>query len=1331
MKTLVCLLCLFRIALFCRASVPPIRSGNFPFAGELPSNEITDIYQDSTGFIWLGTSNGLARYDGHDIQTFRSDYRHPGLLADNRITCFAEDTHYIYIGTGRGLNLYDKQTMQIRPFRCEEPNQAYINALCSTPNGFIWGSADGRLFRIDPKNGRYKSYAISLPDGTAIRCNSFFVDRDNRLWICSRSGLIRYDETRERFVRYPSIGTHNNPSCLYQDKERRYWVLTWGDGLWMMLPDEKHESAVYRRQPLDNAQSQAYDERFFSIIQDDVYGYLWAMSYNSLYALRMSPQSGLLEPVDISGKVDVNKMYTKIIKDHDGNLWLSSYDHGTMISFPSEVVENYPLTALRDEQHRTPNLLTLCRDTEGCFWFNQDRFGICLLQTEENRMIYGSPELRRITIDARVMAPRRTGSGIWSAHVSAPVVYRLWQEEGRIRSAQAVDLSAVAGIKGAVRELTEDKAGNLWILAQNRIVEWDSRNSQHKTTAPSADFIRFAIDDEGKAWAVSPDNGIYALAPQKGRDITCKKLDVLPLNRNEEVQIMCADSRQCLWFSTSQGRIWQYDTEKRTFADFTKELNNEAIRVLNLLSRDRRLWVVTYHKVIQYDIENGSRTEYKVPDDYITVRIFRDQTSCLDREGTFYAGGNGGFVAIDPPSAPVRPIENTFPIVLSDVKIDGESIFFTEQRYATYGSPDKENIRLSHHDRNISIAFTTLHSLSTRKFRYAFKLEGTDEQWIYPAEGVHTAYYNKIGKGSHRLWVKQADENGQYGTETQLISIFVEPAWWETPWAYLGYAVLIALTIGMALRIYIFRLKQKNRRQLQESITQTKLDYFTNVSHELLTPLTVISCIADYWEQQYPKEEEQTGIMRNHIYRLKHLLQQVLDFRRSESGQMVLKVRYGNITAFIRQVCPTNFLPVAKQKRLQIRTSVPAEEIRGYLDFDKVDKVLYNLFSNAIKYTPSGKNIDFTAEIRTAQRARDIVFTIKDEGVGIPLKEQQRIFNRFYTGSNGQGGLSNGIGLALTKELTELHHGSIQLESKPGKGSTFTVILPIDRDAYAEEEIETEVTDTVHTAEVQDTAVESPADTAGRDVIMLVDDNKDLLETMKRLFSPQYEVLTATDGQQALRMLEHTAPDIIVSDVMMPETDGLTFCRCIKSQTETSHIPVVLLTARRTSDDRIEAYNAGADGYLAKPFEAKVLQAKIDNLIRACRKRQQAFRKEDRIRLNELEFQPEDTHFLQAITDYIHAHLEDGDCGVDQLANHVHVSKSTLHRKVKAMTGLTPLDFVRNIRLKYACMMLVQPNVTISEVAYATGFSSPKYFTKCFKEDFGLTPTEYQQQKAR
>lgn len=1333
MRTLIWLLCLIPMALPCHASAPRIRSVMFPFASELPSNEITDIFQDSTGFIWLGTSNGLGRYDGHNVQTVLSDYRCPERLTDNRITCFAEDERQVWIGTFKGLNVYDKKTMVFRPYPHKALQYVCVCSMCHTGDGYLWIAGHDALYRLHTATGHCTLYRLNYSDKSTVAYNQLYRDRNNTLWICSQNGLLRHDKAGNRFVRYPSIGIHNNPYCLFQDKEGRYWISTWGDGLWQMETSGSTFTATYRRQVLENPRTRTPDERFFSMTQDDVYGYLWVLSYNSLYALRMSPRSGLLEPVDINDKVDVNKMYTRVIKDHDGNLWLSSYDHGTVISFPTESIENHPLDNLRKDLNWTPNLLTLCRDSEGCFWFNQDRFGICVQHPEDNTLTYGSAELRRLTMDARVMTAHLAGNGIWSTHVSAPAIYHLQREGGRIRCTHTIDLHAQLAHYKAIAQMSEDSQGRLWILSEGRIVMYRTQDSSLLATCPVTNgFLQFAIDRKDRIWAVFSDNDtydIYAVTPDNPYDLKCVRCDKLPIPQAEKVQSMCADDKECLWFSTSRGRIWMYDTRQKTFSDRTTELNKNGIHILNLLSHDRYLWVITHRCITQYDLESGTRIEHKVPNDYAAVRIFRDRSACTDRDGTLYAGGNNGFIAIRPSKSQDNRTYDELPIVLSDIRVDGESLFFDEGRRNGNASRNAGKPVLPHGARNIDIDFTTLHSLGRNDFRYEFRMEGVDEQWIVPEPGTHTAFYNKLGKGSHPFYVRYHTPSGSLSREILLADIYVEPAWWETTWAYLIYMLAGAACVMAFSHVYLIWLRSKNERRLQDTITQTKLDYFTNISHELLTPLTVISCVADYWENHYPAEKQQTGIMRNHIYRLKHLLQQILDFRKSESGGLRLKVREGDITAFIRQACPTNFLPSAVQKQLHVKLSIPEKEAKGYLDFDKVDKILYNLISNAIKYTPNGKSIGFTARLRTKYKKRYIMFRVEDEGVGIPLEEQPCIFTRFYTGSNGKNGTSNGIGLALVKELTEMHHGTIRLESTPGKGSAFTVVLPVDRRAYTEEEIDTATYVSPPENETGKCGAKVTADTEERPVVMFVDDNTDLSTTLKRLFAPYYEVISANGGEEALRLLEQTSPDIIVSDVMMPEPNGFALCRHIKSQLATSHIPVILLTVKHSADDRVEAYNVGADGYLAKPFETKVLKARIDNLLRSNKERQQNFCKRDRIYPNGTDFPTLDTTLLQRITDYIHAHLDDEECSLELLANYANLSVSTLNYKMKALTGLTPAAFVKNIKLKYACTMLARRDMTVSEVSYAVGYSTPKYFTLCFKKEFGITPTEYQQQQ--
>lgn len=541
---------------------------------------------------------------------------------------------------------------------------------------------------------------------------------------------------------------------------------------------------------------------------------------------------------------------------------------------------------------------------------------------------------------------------------------------------------------------------------------------------------------------------------------------------------------------------------------------------------------------------------------------------------------------------------------------------------------------------------------------------------------------------------------------------------------------MIVLAVYLSFHTYAQRIKIKNEVKLKEELARTKLNYFTNISHELLTPLTVISCITDHLEQKVPAIRQQSVILKSNADKLKRLIQQILDFRKMDVGKMNLNVSEGNISEFIQNICKTNFLPLAQKKGIILEIDVEPLEIKGYLDFDKLDKIIYNLLSNAIKYTPEYKCIKVNVYLINKEGNKVLVIKIKDEGIGISPKEINYIFTRFYSSKKRVGIESNGIGLSLTKELVNLHHGTITVDSELGKGTCFTVELPIDRMGYKHDEIVDEMEGV--TMDITECAIVAEDDVSSdgatdKSTLLLIDDNAELLYIMKEMFKEKYSVWTAADGQQAWDKLSNHEVDMIICDVMLPDINGWELCTRIKSDLRFNHIPVIILTAKNGIDDRIASYDAGADGYIAKPFEMKVLFARVDNLIRSFKMRQAAFRKEEDVNLETLAYPSANKLFLQSIIASIEQHLEESEFDLERLSGEMNMSKSTLYRKIKAMTGLTPLDFVRNIKMKRACMMLLARTQTISEVAYAVGFSNPKYFTKCFKEEFGMTPTEYQQ----
>ena len=522
-------------------------------------------------------------------------------------------------------------------------------------------------------------------------------------------------------------------------------------------------------------------------------------------------------------------------------------------------------------------------------------------------------------------------------------------------------------------------------------------------------------------------------------------------------------------------------------------------------------------------------------------------------------------------------------------------------------------------------------------------------------------------------------------------------------------------------------------KEKSEELVQTKLRYFTNISHDLLTPLTIITCLIDDAEMTSNNRISQLSMIRSNVNKLRRLLQQILDFRKVESGNMKLAVSKGDVISFVDDVCRVNFAPLMRKKNQTFTFMAKDKHLTGYFDRDKLDKIVSNLLSNACKYTKDGGDIKLLMELLFEFGHRQLRIQVIDTGEGIAPADLENIFKRFYTANNRDESESNGIGLSLTKDLVELHHGTIGVESELGKGSTFTVDLPIDKDSYEEYELmEGELSANnvkadviLENEELTDSETVENLRTADNH-LLLVEDNEELLYLMERILSRHYHVLIAKDGLEALDIIKDNEIDIIISDVMMPEMDGLELCRTLKSNLETSHIPIILLTAKNTAEDRIECYNAGADGYISKPFELKILEARINNFIMHKKNKQEEFRTNVEVNIDSLETSSIDKEFLDKVISVIKSNMSEGDFDVVQLADALAVSKSSLYRKMKIATGLSPIEFIRNIRLKHGSQLLKDRSISVAEVAYECGFSNPKYFATCFKEEFGVTPKEYQ-----
>lgn len=680
--------------------------------------------------------------------------------------------------------------------------------------------------------------------------------------------------------------------------------------------------------------------------------------------------------------------------------------------------------------------------------------------------------------------------------------------------------------------------------------------------------------------------------------------------------------------------------------------------------------------------------------------------------------------------------------LITDIKIFNHSFsklpVELQQKISPVMPTYTSKVELPHKYNNFSIEFAALTYKNPELNRYAYRLQNFDRDWQYTDADRRFAYYNNLPSGTYTFQLKATNENGEWSGYVRELTVVVLPPFWATWWAYLLYVIIVSV-IGVSIyrtaknRILLrnaLRLREIEKAKAEE-LNHAKLQFFTNITHELLTPLTIISATVDELKTQAPSHNDLYTVMNSNIQRLIRLLQQILEFRKAETGNLKLRVSPGDIAAFVKNAAES-FQPLVKKRKIHFSFLCDPESMIGYFDMDKLDKILYNLLSNAAKYNKEDGFIQVSLSYDETDKDF-VLLKIKDNGKGISKEKQKNLFKRFYEGDYRKfNTIGTGIGLSLTKDLVELHGGTISVESEVDHGTEFMVRIPIERSYYDEEQIDDEaislMQNSVNYEDTQEDAdVETQEVTIKANTILLVEDNGELLHLMTKLLSREYNVFTAQNGKEGIAVLEKEDVDLIVSDVMMPEMDGIEFCKYVKGHLEMSHIPMILLTAKNKEEDRAEAYEIGADAFISKPFNLTVLHARIRNLLKYKERMARDFKNQIVFEVKDLNYTSLDEDFIQRAIHCVNNHLEDPNFDQAQFADEMRTSKSTLYKKLKSLAGLNTSSFIRNVRLKAACRIMEEKgtNVRVSELAYAVGFNDPKYFSSCFKKEFDMLPSEY------
>lgn len=1357
------------ISLFALLSAIPLCKGEerlsfaplFAF-DPLPSEEVTRIMQDSDGYLWFATHFGLCRYDGYRIRTYQSNFSTPGLLVSNAVRCMAEDrAHRIWIGTNNGVSLLDRTTDQVESLADSRLVGKVISTIYASSDSSVWIAADGGgLFRYHPGRDSLAYYGSRHRGEPLGDVKTILEDSRGRLWFGTwADGYFRYDPAADRFIPYPRLNDRNSVHVLFEDSRHTLWAGTWDAGLYRLEGEDSPSTVRWRSYRHDASHPGSLSDDIVYSLEEDVHTHtLWigTRSGLSLLDLDRPEQDGFVNylPGAESRPLPYNEV-NAIVRDRSGMFWLGMMGGGVYsVDMSRPAFQADELRSVKRSLYSN-SVRSMLMDSDGTLWLGIGSYGLMIRRAGEKEPIFyrdprrlgpAAPYLHTVNHIIETRDHREIWMGTWG---NGAYIYD--KRTGDIRSINTRTHHWLAD--NYVFILKEDHLGNFWFGGRDGLSVLLPDGTGLNLTALEPErgegtlrYSYYAIEESrfGTIWLGTNHGVIRAegdlFRPERLRfQLYCRHNGKLAF---EEIQCILEDRRGRLWVGSEGGGLSLYDPERDRFEPVNNRYGLLAEAVFNLSEdADGNLWMGTNAGLVRLTVSEDARTaEARVytTADGLCGNIFIRNAVTGTADGRLFFGGHNGYNSFLP--VQVGEEEDPPAVSLTDILVHNVSLRMMpdgERERVSHESPDfTRRITLDHRHNNLSLEFSALSYLNPSRNQYAYRLEGYEPEWRYTGASNRTANYNALPPGDYTFHLKGSNGNGVWSDAERTVAIRVLPPPWQTGWAYTLYIMAgMALLYG-AYRWILARARRRQRSELErmervksEEVNQAKLRFFTNVTHEFMTPLTILSASVDELRHREPGLSDAYAVMSDNVNRLIRLIQQILEFRKAETGNLRLRVSRGDLLAFTREKVEA-FRPLMRKRgiRCELLTGdLPALE--GFFDPDKLDKILYNLLSNAAKYNREGGSVVVRLE-RSADGA-SVTLSVSDEGPGLSAETRENLFRRFYEGDYRRFHTTgNGIGLSLTRDLVLLHGGTIRAESEEGRGTTFVVTLPIGREAFRKEDVDDEAVALPAVPPEPDplppAAGEEPESASSSCTLLLVEDNEDLLRLMSRLLSRDYRVLVARDGKEALEQVAAEDISLVVSDVMMPVMDGIALCRAIKGNADSCHIPILLLTAKSREEDRVEAYDSGADAFLSKPFNLSLLQSRVRNLLRARARVAHDFKKQLVFEASELSYTSMDEEFLSRAVECVRRHLADENFDQPQFIDEMGTSKSTLYKKLKSLTGLNTSAFIRNIRLKAACQIMDEKGrVRISEVAYAVGFSDPKYFSACFKKEFGMLPSEY------
>lgn len=1313
MKAFYCLIIYLSIHLCGYAILPTqFHFRHYNIENGVSSNNISTLFQDQKGYIWIGTENGLNRFDGNQFTLYQKNNPLYSNFHANSINTICETTDKeLWLGTDNGVFIYNQVKDTFTPFAKQTSDKtsitSWITHIIQDKAGNIWIATHKQgIFLFNTQNDKLTQFEIPQNDNIVTRILN---DEQNNIWLSGPYQLCKLNKVNNTFETYAIEEKTESiySMALWEDSSNHIWIGTWDKGLWKLDPRtkqvEKYLTGEEGKGILHIHSILEYSPELLLIGSDDGLTIFNPVTHESFLYDNYGDNENSLS----------DKFIYPILKDREGGVWIGTYYNGINY-LPPYCGQFNGYSESSDIPYFNSRIISrFCEGENGNIWIASDDSGLSCFNPSTMQFLdfNGREKLNKHNLHALCMVDKDLWIGTYGDGIQI-----LNTQTGVIKSYSTSD-----GLdENNVYSIFKDSQGQIWTGSMNGICQYDAPKQRFTPIKYlEALVIEIAEDAKGNLWIATQGKGLFRYSPQKNKE--WKKYGLEKGFNSLTVNHLCINKDNEIWAATSEG-LYLYNPLKDVFIYQPLRHPNECINAI--LEGEDCLWLTTAKGLVKYTPAT-QETQIFTKSDGLQSEAFIMASALKTRNGEFYIGSINGFNTFYPHQLKLNTQKPN--VVLTSLEIFNQKIDTQKDGTLPEAIDHLKEIHLSYKDNVITLNYAALSYCTPQKNQYAYMLEGFDKGWNYVGS-QHSTTYTNLPAGTYTFRVKASNNDNIWNEEGTSIRIIVHPPFYLSLPFKIGYVLLFLLALGLLLRYVIRRSEKKHAKAIDElnnkkeiEIHEAKINFFTMIAHEIRTPVSlIIGPLEKIMQSTHipTNERQELEIIDRNSQRLLYLVNQLLDFRKVEQKEIRMKFSSQSIKELMQAVCE-RFSPTLQQNGVSFSVTYPDEHFHADVDKEALTKVLSNLLTNANKYTQS------RIEVRFQEHPEKQTFSIEvqDNGKGMSEEELTKIFKPFYQASENKPG--TGIGLSIVKGIVEAHHGQVNVTSQPGHGSSFMITLPQKQENLSAEEEENQAGNPLPEDIIPEQNATAAMSQKVLPIMLIVDDNEDMLNFLSSHFQTSYTIVTAVDGVDALNKLKEQEVALIISDWMMPNMNGIDLCKAVRNNQLTSHIPFILLTAKTDTEAKITSMNCGADAYIEKPFSLQYLEACIKNLLELRLQLRQKFSQMPTVSINSIAANQNDKVFLEKMNHLIEENLNNEELSVDFLAEKLCISRSGLFVKIKGLTNTTPNEMIQIIRLKKAASLLLENQYRINEVSYMVGFNNPSYFSKCFQKQFGMKPGEY------